>query len=80
MLDTFGRHPRVIAFKGLTEHGLLLERAQNENVYERVNGASGVVVLRSGRNCVGADKLLKRFVSCIRNISSTAISTFGISS
>lgn len=33
LLETLGSHPRVVAFKGLTEHGLALQYAPNGNLY-----------------------------------------------
>lgn len=40
--EAVGSHPHILGFKGLNEHGLLLQRAQKDNLQEYIT--SGAVV------------------------------------
>ena len=51
LLEVLGNHPRIIASKGLTEHGLLLQRASNGSLSDYITSQSFISFDRRLRWC-----------------------------
>ncbi|KAE8152355.1 kinase-like protein [Aspergillus avenaceus] len=51
ILDTLGKHPRIIGSKGLNEHGLLLHYLPNGSLYDHVNAHADIPLDQKLRWC-----------------------------
>ncbi|KAJ5852891.1 hypothetical protein N7534_005434 [Penicillium rubens] len=70
LLDVLGSHPRIIASKGLTEDGLVLQRASNGSMHDFSYHSR--LYLSIG-NYSGVNKLRKQSVISMENVSSTGM-------
>ncbi|KAJ5175633.1 uncharacterized protein N7482_001510 [Penicillium canariense] len=73
ILDILGSHPRIIASKGLTEHGLVLQRASNGSVSDYITSQSFIPFDRKLLWCKQAAEAIsyihgKRVIHCDINL------------
>jgi serine/threonine protein kinase len=73
LLEVLGSHPRIIALKGLTENGLILQRASNGSLYDYLTSQSFISLDRRLLWCKQAAEAIsyihgKRVIHCDINL------------
>ncbi|KAJ5544646.1 hypothetical protein N7535_006961 [Penicillium sp. DV-2018c] len=78
LLEVLGNHPRIIAFKGRMEHGLLLQRASNGSLSEYISSQSSITLDQKLLWCKQAAEAVsyiheKRVIHCDINLRNTLL-------
>ncbi|CAG7936707.1 unnamed protein product [Penicillium olsonii] len=80
LLEVLGSHPRIIASKGLTEHGLLLQRASNGSMYGYISSQPVIALELKLRWCRQAAEAVgyihrKHVIHCDINLRNLLLDT-----